>query len=452
VSGREPHGLTGLAALDRAPRAVPWIAMAIAGALVIVSALAACRVNPSRPPAVAAFPTPRAAPSDGPDIRVRLSKGTESVRIDAASRLACFDALDPAVRWSGPGPITVTRERGRYRLEPAGATLRSDRLRIVTGPDGAIVGSGADVVTLTGTLELIADPAAGDSRFDLIEALPIERYLPGVLAKELYHDFHPVAYEAQAIAARTYALHERQRRLVIGSHFDVEASTMDQAYACASDHPRAAESVRKTSGVVLTWQGELLRTYYSSTCGDRPASARDTWPTTRGYEYNTAAPIQAHPRPCACTTSPRHRWSIERPLRETAARLAAWGRGAGRPIKALASLRDITPVDRNAAGRPNQFRVTDARGGRYLLSAEDLRVALNTRAIGAGDITRDTRVPSGDLEAVVSSGRVVLRGRGFGHGVGMCQFGANGLAKQGFTAEQILNRYYPGARLERAYE
>lgn len=449
-----PHCLNSRhAASGAASGAALWAAMAAAAVLVLLSALAACRVSPAERPSVAAFPAPRAAEAEGPDIRVRVGKAIDTVRIDPGGRVACFDVLDPAERWSGEGPVTFTRRPGGFHVEPAGVTLRSDRLRLVPASGSAVVGTGADIATLRGTLELIAgEPVTGSDRFDLIEALPIERYLPGVLAKELYHDFHPVAYEAQAIAARTYALHERQRRLALGSRFDVEASTLDQAYAGASDHPRAARAVEKTTGVVLTWQGQLLRTYYSSTCGDRPASARDTWPTTRGFEFNNAAPIQAAPRPCACTASPRHRWSLERPLRETAARLAAWGRAAGNPVRALSGLRDIVTAERNRAGRPSRYRVTDERGRRYDLSAEDLRVALNTRADGAAPVTRETRVPSGDLSARVSGGRLLLDGRGFGHGVGMCQFGANGLAKQGLSAPEILNRYYPGARVERAYE
>jgi len=451
--GPHQNHAAGSAAAGAATGAVLWVAMAAAAALVLVSALAACRVSPAERAPVAAFPAPRAAEAEGPDIRVRVGKAIDSVRIDPGGRVACFDVLDPAERWSGEGPVTFTRRPGGFRLEPAGVTLRSDRLRVVPASGGAVVGTGADVATLRGTLELIAgEPGTSGDRFDLIEALPIERYLPGVLAKELYHDFHPVAYEAQAIAARTYALHERQRRLALGSHFDVEASTLDQAYAGASDHPRAARAAQKTTGVVLTWQGQLLRTYYSSTCGDRPASARDTWPTTRGFEFNTAAPIQAASRPCACTASPRHRWALERPLRETAARLAAWGRAAGSPVRGLRGLREIVTAERNRAGRPSRYRVTDDRGRRFDLSAEDLRVALNTRAEGAAGVTRETRVPSGDLSARVSGGRLLLEGRGFGHGVGMCQFGANGLAKQGLSAAEILKRYYPGARLERAYE
>ncbi|MEO1512726.1 MAG: hypothetical protein AAFU70_11685, partial [Planctomycetota bacterium] len=87
----------------------------------------------------------------------------------------------------------------------------------------------------------------------------------------------------------------------------------------------------------------------------------------------------------------------------------------------------------------------------YRVSSENLRVAMNTTAPGQPAITRQTRVPSGDLEATVASGRVVLRGRGFGHGVGLCQFGAQGYAEQGHSAERMLRRFYPGARIERLY-
>jgi stage II sporulation protein D len=132
-------------------------------------------------------------------------------------------------------------------------------------------------------------------------------------------------------------------------------------------------------------------------------------------------------------------------------RIARWGELNGHPIRRIDGLRAIDVAGRNAAGRPNRYRVTDSKNQRYELSAEQLRLALNTNRSGLPTITMKERALSGDLDVTVAGGRVVLKGRGFGHGVGMCQFGAEGYAKQGFPAEEILRRYYPGSTLERAY-
>jgi stage II sporulation protein D len=431
---------------------VPWVAMTLALAALLTSLLAACRVAPVDGRAVAVPEPPRfTARADGPDIRVRIEREIESARLDAPGLIIAFAGPSAEPAWTGQGPLTVRRTGGGYLIEPQNAVVPAPRLRLLTASGPFTAGTGEDAWTLDGALELVARPDVSDGVFDLIESLPIERYLPGVLAKELYYDFRPETYRAQAIAARTYALHERERRMSVGSHFDVESTTMDQAYAGADSHPRAAAAAADTAGRVLTWRGGILRTYYSSTCGDRPASARDTWPTTRGFEFNLAEPIQASPRPCACTISPRHRWTLERPAAGVAKRFARWGAENGHPIRALEGLRSINVQSRNAAGRPSAFRVADARGRRYELSAEHLRLAFNTGATGVPGITRETRVLSGDLRVQVRGGAVRIEGRGFGHGVGMCQFGAEGLARQGVGHEAILARYYPGATLERAY-
>lgn len=426
---------------------IPWLPMLLAAALLAASALAACRLAPSSRPRSANEPPAFSAQSD-PDIRVRLLRKIDSVVLDAPGHLQLYaDSAASRPAWSGPGPITIARTPTGYALSPSRQLIPAQTLRIAIHTGLITLGEGTDAVRLEGQLELAARSDASPSAFDVIETIPIERYLPGVLAKELYHDFLPAAYEAQAIASRSYALHERSRRRTLGSHFDAEASTVDQAYAGAGAHPKAEAAVAATRGQTLTYHGHVLRTYYSSTCGDRPASAKDTWPVTTGFAFNADAPIQAQSRTCACTKSPRHRWTINRKAAATADRLRAWGHKAGNPIRTLANLRTIEIDSRNIAGRPNRYRITDSKNNAYTLTAEQLRLAFNTSAPKQPKITGKNRIWSGDLRVTRTASTLTIEGRGFGHGVGLCQFGANGLAKQGLTANQILNRYYPGATI-----
>lgn len=428
----------------------PWIAMLLAGVLLVSSLLAACRVTPTRTVHPAREPVARPQ-SMGPEIRVRMLREVETATLDAASGLTIEPADAPGAAWTGPGPVSVTRSPDGFRLSISSTPVRAQRVRVI-GQDGVVtLGVGADAVTLEGELTLVARSDVDAAAFDVVETLPVERYLPGVLAKELYHHFAPQAYEAQAIASRSYALHERARRRSIGSYFDVESTTMDQAYAGAATHPRAADAVRATRGRVLAWDGGTLRAYYSSTCGDRAASARDTWPISAGYEFNTAEPIQAHARVCACVKSPRHRWTLDRSARAARDRIRAWGAEAGHAVRKMDDLRSIDVSERNVTGRPSRFRVTDAKRQTFDLSAEELRIALNTAAQGHDPIKQETRVLSGDLHCTVVGDELRLRGRGFGHGVGLCQFGADGLARQGLSYRDILARYYPGARIEQSY-
>src|SRR5690606_21035761 len=136
-----------------------------------------------------------------------------------------------------------------------------------------------------------------------------ESYLPGVVAKELYQTWPLPTFQAQAVCARSYALHERGRARAAGRLFDVEATTQDQVFAGATDLPVAHSAVESTRGQVITYRGGVLRAYYSSTSGGRAASAADTWPTGPGFEFNQAFPLQAAPRQYFDQASPAYRWT-----------------------------------------------------------------------------------------------------------------------------------------------
>lgn len=409
-----------------------------------------------------------------PLIRVRIVRGGRRVTVGGPDAVFVSVGESDSAGAGEPArlltPIELSVEGGAWRLRrivepPTAARVvpmgAGRELRIAPAPADEPGASGpAALLTLDGTalpgsLRLHARTGADAAgRFDVVEHVPIELYLPGVVAKELYRHWLPETFRAQAIAARTYALHERQRRLSRGDHFDVEATTADQAYGGATAHERSHDAVRSTRGVVVTWRGGLLRTYYSSTTGGRAASARDVWPVTRGFEYNLAAPIQAGPRDDADAFSPLYRWTIERETRDLVRRFRAFGVDEGLDVERIRSIASIDPVARNEFGRPTRYRVTDAGGKSFELTAEEIRRACNYPGSGAlriGRVKRSDRVPSGDFTATVAGGTVTFEGRGFGHGVGMSQYGAEGMARRGMTAEQILGHYYPGARLERAY-
>lgn len=410
-----------------------------------------------------------------PVMRVRVVRGEAVVVIGGAPEIRVMPPRRPRIRAisSGidetmeagvqvlPGPITVTLGEEAWRItDGRGGTRRlprsigsvmEDALR-VTSVDGAMLE--VEGARLPGTLWLhgrsAGTPATGV--IDVVEHLPIELYLPGVIAKELYPNWGLETFKAQAIAARSYALHERQRRVAIGSHFDVESTTQDQVYGGATTNPTALRAVELTHGQVLTWNGHLLRAYYSSTTGGRAASARDTWPTTRGFEFNLMPPIQATPRDDADAFSPLFRWRVERDIEETSRRIRAFAESRRMGMRTITRVAKIEPVSFNEFERPRRYRITEQGGRWWELSAEDTRLAVNHAGdSGLAPPTRDQRINSGDFTTKVESGKLVFEGRGFGHGVGMSQFGAEGMARQGRSAEEILMHYYPGTELVKWY-
>lgn len=396
--------------------------------------------------------------SDGaPVMRVRLAKEEHRIEVGGAGRVLVGTEggaagerpiETPAVvtlggaGWMVRGADGITMALGAAKGEGSVLAIRSDGSALLT------LGGSA----LPGELRLHAGgDGPGGGTFDVVERVPIDQYLPGVVAKELPAGWEMAAYEAQAVAARSYALHERRRRIAMGDDFDVESTTQDQAYGGATANERAHKAVRETRGLVLTWHGSLLRAYYSSTTGGRAASARDTWPTGPGYEFNLAAPIQASARDDADKASPLYRWTVERKTDDLVRRLRAYGREHGSGLKGIGSLSAIRVSARNSFGRPQKYRIVDSGGTSWTLSAESVRLACNQEVAGMTPITRSKRINSGDFEARVEGDVVVFHGRGFGHGVGMSQYGAEGMARKGKTYEQILRYYYPGAVIERAY-
>jgi stage II sporulation protein D len=409
-----------------------------------------------------------------PLIRVRIARSEPLVTIGGPETVHILGPSRPRIRArasSGdddfgsssqvvPTPITITVGREAWRItDGRGNSRRMPRATGGVDEDALRITSlSADMLELDGkklpgSLWLHGRTGTGDTgSIDVVEHLPIEVYLPGVIAKELYPNWALETFKAQAIAARSYAMQERQRRLSIGSHFDLESTTQDQVYGGATTNPTALKAVEQTYGRVLTWNGHLLRAYYSSTTGGRAASARDTWPTGPGYEFNLVPPIQATARDDADSFSPLFRWEVERDIEETSRRIRAFAESRRMGMRTIKQVAKIDPVAFNEFGRPQRYRIIEQGGRWWELSAEDTRLAVNHAGdSGLASPTRDQRINSGDFTTRRDGDKLIFSGRGFGHGVGMSQFGAEGMSRQGKTADEILLHYYPGAELQRAY-
>lgn len=421
-----------------------------------------------------------------PDIRVRLRRGATNIELGATGADALrvlmpgeadtgglLVAVPARVRvrpggWeiAGATAAPVAIPSGSVRVEPvrfapavsAGVSAARERVGSVfasgrSSPPGATVASREARVIIDGRSyagELTL--ALGPGGVDIVETVPIERYLPGVVSGEMYGHWPASALAAQAIAARSYALSERARARAAGMPFDVEAGQSDQAYVGAVDSGPARVAAENTRGVVLTWGGQVLRAYYSSTSGGRTAGAMETF----GGSLNAAPPLQNSADDGLGSASPWHRWTVTRSAGELTARLRAWGHWAGHPVKNIRGLGSITASQRNAAGRPVRYTVREpdtllGAGAEFTLQAEHLRVALNYRTPGQTDVSGKTLVRSGDLEADIVGDTVTIRGRGFGHGVGMCQWSAKELGERGDDFRSILSRFYPGAGIARAW-
>lgn len=411
----------------------------------------------------------------GPDLRIRVRSAVESASVGAAGGEVLVwpgAAGAPARSVRSKGPVQVRLAGGEFVLSAPEGEARFNAAEgvwvAVVPARGAPAGQAMvmlDGARYPGRLRILPRSDAAPGALDVIEYVPLEDYLPGVVGKEMLTGWPLTAFQVQAVCARTYALQERGLSLLRGETFDLESSDRDQVYGGASANATVQEAVRSTRGLALRDGGAILRAYYSSTCGGRTASARDTWPTGRGYEYNLAAPIQAHTRPSACEISPLHRWTVTRDRAELEQRIRAFGERQKLLVRKLRTLHSIEPMAFNDDGRPSRYKIIEPGGAWYELSGEELRLACNNSvpapaatAAGVGAppaglpvVDRKSRVHSSDFEVKVRGNVVTFTGRGFGHGVGMCQYCAKAFADRGEDWRTIVHRFYPGAAIERQY-
>ena len=249
--------------------------------------------------------------------------------------------------------------------------------------------------------------------------MPLERYVAAVLAGESSIFQSPEALKAMAAAARTYAVRLRGRHSAEG--FDFCATTHCQHIDLAAVAPRLEAAAAETSGELLWYQGKPAFTAYTRDCGGRSEEAAAVWP-------DLAAPyLKSHDDPwCG---SPAWRWSPD-PLD-----LAAALRRSN--LRTPPSVEQVAIADRTASGRARTL-VLSGRGESVRISAGSFRFAVG-RQLGWNWL------PSDRYEARDSTGRPRFEGKGSGHGVGLCQRGADRMGLAGRSYREILAFYYPGA-------
>lgn len=384
----------------------------------------------------------RYAPAAGtPTVRVLILENQQQVNVSATAMPTIHvGPQGPAQQLQFPAGMSVP-----ISLTPAGWQIGSAQLGI--GElllDQAVDGSvRIDKHAYHGRYRFV--PVAG-GRFDVINDVDLDGYLQGVLRSELFANWHDEAYKAQAIVARTYALFEA-RTDGVGRPFDVYSDQRSQVYGgIDAETPRSREATEATAGIVVAYgsigREVIFKAYFSSCCGGISQSAADA------FGDDNIPPLTDQNRGKCCNDSPKFNWGpIAIPKAELTRRLRAWGVWRKQPFNNIAPVERIEISETSRFGRPTRFIVTDARGYRYSIRAEDLREAINTDAGPTG-----VKVFSSFFKPVDHGTDILFtEGHGYGHGVGMCQWCAEHQAAQGWNDEAIVLSAFPGAKLVRAY-
>lgn len=278
------------------------------------------------------------------------------------------------------------------------------------------------IAVATGGLDVWASPSPAPSSANgapirvaladgSIVALDLETYLYGVVPTESPAGWPAAALQAQAIVARTYAMQKR----TLSRAYDVLAGDADQQYGGpAAERPATSAAVDATRGRMLAFAGGPASVFYSACCGGHTADVAELWGrTTLAYLRGVDDPF--------CSVAPDYRWKRSLPLDR--ARAALTDRVAG-------TIADVRLDDPDASGRPRTalFR-TDA--GSVALPVSDVRRRLGTSIVRSLWLTRI------NIEQTQAGTFVAIEGSGRGHGVGLCQWGARGMALNGADATAI---------------
>ena len=326
------------------------------------------------------------------------------------------------------GPVDVadvdsgrreTQEGGRLLVRPAGQGIDLG---------GQAYGSAIRLQSRSAYLQVAGRPYRGlieirrtaQGRLTVINEVDLEEYLYSVVRSEMDPRWPAEALRAQAIAARSLALYSLGRFGAEG--YDVRPTTDSQVYGgVVSEDPRTTAAVEATRGQIMRFDGRPVFAAYHTDSGGATENSEFVWGTVRPYLRGVADPYSRD--------APNHEWTLRIDLATVEARVPRASRPAG-------ALQRIEVASTSPSGRVMTLRLS-SMGGVVEMRGTDFR-----NAVGVG-VLRSTLF----VARPVGGGAIEFAGRGFGHGVGMSQWGARGQAAAGRDAFEILRYYYSGVAI-----
>jgi stage II sporulation protein D len=344
------------------------------------------------------------------DVRVRLytARPPEALSIRA---------LDGELRWR---LCPDCAEKSARELSVGSGDENSGEDFFVTGHYELRPGSGP---VFSGSYPAHVERRAGHLLVTV--TMPLEEYVAAVLMAESGDFENMESQKAMAVVARTYAMR------FLGQHakdgFDFCDTTHCQVFGWKGANASVRAAVNATRGEMLRFEGKVAQTFYHQNCGGTTAAAREAWPAV------TEAYLTSHEdRYCAARGVLKWESAIRVPDLDRALRAA----GLAMPV----GWNEIEIVSRSESGRAQRLKLSGGAGGNAPISASTFRFAVD-RELGWNKIRSD-------LYDVRNAGeQIVFSGRGSGHGVGMCQAGAEEMAREGKNYREILSFYYPGTQI-----
>ncbi|RKD21965.1 stage II sporulation protein D [Caminicella sporogenes DSM 14501] len=270
-----------------------------------------------------------------------------------------------------------------------------------------------------------------------IKEVELEEYVKGVVASEMPATFELEALKAQAMAARTKALYQKIKYGPKGNPAHPGAEVCDdvhcQVYRSREKlkeikgekwfkkyWPKIEEAVESTRGLVITYNGKLIDPLYHSTSGGRTENSEDVFETMAPYLRSVDSPYEQSSKHLEST--------VVISTKEFVSKINSVYKDSG--LKSSNIVDSLKVLERTEGGDVKRIRI-----GNKVLSGRKIREILGLR--------------SADFQIIVSGDKVTIKTRGYGHGVGMSQYGADGMAKRGYKFDEIIKHYYQGVEIEK---
>jgi len=390
----------------------------------------------------------------------RLQEGSESAYIRLPFARVLIENDNPEIAIAGIGAFAVECHRGEqsyvyHSSQPV--TIRQENGTLAVYSKKTRIDGGFDEVLFSphgtkGFLKYNAQRYRGMFRviphgvnLRLINIVHIDDYLKGVVPPEMGKVDKPEfeSIKAQAVAARTYSL--KRLSQYPGEPYDLKSDVTDQLYyGTEVENPLISEAIDETRGLVIKWGDSLITAYYHSTCGGYTDDIEEVWD-------KPATPyLKAVNDSGACSWSKYYHWKEGYTAEQLRMRIEQFlSAERGRQV-ALADIEDISVLSRTAGGRVAELVVKTA-DQEYRFGKDKIRWVFKRSSNGdliLQSARFDVNITRNGLGKIT---QIDLLGSGYGHGVGMCQCGAIGMARAGKKFDQILALYYKDTRLVKLY-
>ncbi|MGD1856197.1 MAG: SpoIID/LytB domain-containing protein [Leptolyngbyaceae cyanobacterium] len=345
-------------------------------------------------------------PADAVDLRVAVRKGAQQVQVGTSTTGVIRDSRGEAVmQLPELQPITVDDSGGRLGLTDGRNDFGvSSSFWLEPSGDGLVwIGDR----WYRGRVQLIP----GEGGVMAINHVDIDDYLYGVVGSEMPTSWPQEALRSQAVAARSYALYHHSK--ASGQTFDLNSTTASQVYkGLQGEAPSTKSAVDATRGKVLTHSGRVIEAVFHSSSGGHTENSEHVWSTAVPYlkgvpDFDQNAPVYS--------------WRAQFSLSEVGERIGYPG-----------TIQAVEVLSRTPQGRANRMLIIGDAG--------NLTVTGNTFRQRLG--LRSTK-----FDLAVGPSGISVAGNGFGHGIGMSQWGARGMAERGLAHDEILTHFYNGTRL-----